>query len=134
MAREALARTNPQHDIRTVDNGEELLDYLYQRGEFSSSTAPRPSLILLDLNMPRLDGREALAAIKEDRALRAIPVVVLTTSCAEEDVNSLYDLGANSYITKPVSDEALHAFARVLSDYWFHLVTLPEPGIPHIDA
>ncbi len=131
---EALAKNNPGNDIRSVSDGEELLDYLYQRGRYTFETAPRPHLILLDLNMPRLDGREALATIKGDEALRAIPVVVLTTSKAEEDVWRSYELGANSFVTKPVSVDGLNYFARAISDYWFRVVSLPDSAPSHADG
>ena len=89
-------------------------------------TSPRPGLILLDLNMPRLDGREALAEIKKDPDLRRIPIVILTTSKAEEDVLRSYDLGANSFISKPVTFGALVELMKILSLYWFEIVELPQ--------
>jgi CheY-like chemotaxis protein len=112
--------------LRFVENGEDLLDYLKHRGKYSPpATAPRPELILLDLNMPRMDGREALREIKADAQLRRIPVVVFTTSKAGPDIDHLYDLGANSFITKPVQFEAFVSVLRVLSQYWFNTVELP---------
>jgi len=128
LAQDALAESKLANQLHVVQDGEELLDYLYQRGKYDATNAPRPGLILLDLNMPRLDGREALARIKSDANLRAIPVVVLTTSKAEEDIYRTYDLGANSYITKPVSFEGLVGVTRTLADYWFGIVKLPAPG------
>jgi CheY-like chemotaxis protein len=126
LAREALEESRLANDFHTVADGEELLDYLYHRGKFSDpATSPRPGLILLDLNMPRLDGREALSVIKADPELRSIPIVVLTTSQAEEDVYRSYDLGANSYVTKPVTFDALVQLTKVLTQYWFHIVELP---------
>ena len=107
------------------------MDYLKHRGRFSDpAQAPRPGLILLDLNMPRKDGREALAEIKADPELRRIPVVVLTTSQAEEDIYSTYDLGVNSFITKPVTFEGLVKVMNTFSNYWFAIVRLPgtSPG------
>jgi CheY-like chemotaxis protein len=105
------------------------MDYLHRRGAFTDpASAPRPDLILLDLNMPRKDGREALHEIKADPALRRIPVVVLTTSKTEQDVLRSYDLGANSYITKPVTFDSLVEVVRTLGQYWFEIVELPGDG------
>lgn len=128
LARDALAESKLANELHVVHDGEELLDFLYQRGKFAEANTPRPGLILLDLNMPRLDGREALARIKADPNLRSIPVIVLTTSKAEEDIYRTYDLGANSYITKPVSFEGLVSVTRTLADYWFGIVKLPPTG------
>lgn len=113
-------------DVRAVWNGEELMDYLKQRGKYANDeSAPRPSLILLDLNMPRKDGREALQEIKDDPDLRQIPVVVLTTSNSDVDVQQSYDAGVNAYITKPARfAEMVDAF-RVLHSFWFEVVRLP---------
>ncbi|MBV6519170.1 MAG: two-component system response regulator [Candidatus Brocadia sp.] len=125
MTKEAFKEAMLINDLRFVEDGEELLDYLYHRGRFADpSDAPRPGLILLDLNMPRKDGREALAEIKTDPDLRRIPVVILTTSKAEEDIIRTYDLGSNSYITKPVSFESLVAIMKALSKYWLEIVLL----------
>ncbi len=127
MAREALAEAKLVNDLHFVKDGEELLDYLQRRGEYTAlADSPRPGLILLDLNMPRKDGREALAEIKADADLRRIPVVVLTTSQAEEDIYRSYDLGASSYITKPVTLEGLIRVMRTLGEYWLEIVKLPE--------
>ncbi|MBX2864886.1 MAG: response regulator, partial [Leptolyngbyaceae cyanobacterium MAG.088] len=102
FTQEALAENRIVNDLYFVEDGEDLMDYLYQRGKYSDpGVAPRPTLILLDLNMPRKDGREALQEIKQDPDLRSIPVVILTTSKAEEDILRTYDLGASSFITKP---------------------------------
>src|SRR6266404_7356874 len=125
LAQDALAECRLANDLHFVENGEELLDYLHHRGKYAQSTSPRPGLILLDLNMPRKDGREALREIKADPDLRRIPVVVLTTSKADTDVARLYDLGANSFITKPFQFEALVGVMRVLGQYWFKTVSLP---------
>jgi CheY-like chemotaxis protein len=109
-----------------VENGEELLDYLKRRGRFAPpASAPSPGLILLDLNMPRKDGREALREIKEDPELCTIPVVILTTSKADTDIARIYELGANSFIAKPVSFDGLVDVMRVLGRYWFEIVELP---------
>jgi len=127
MASEALEESRLANDLRFVEDGEELLDYLYRRGRFADEgEAPRPGLILLDLNMPRKDGREALREIKGDPGLRSIPVVVLTTSKAEEDIYRTYDLGVNSFITKPVQFESLVEVMKTLRKYWFEIVELPD--------
>jgi CheY-like chemotaxis protein len=114
------------NDLRFVADGEELMDYLHRRDKYADTqAAPRPGLILLDLNMPRKDGREALKEIKNDAALREIPVVVLTTSKDEEDVLRSYKEGANSYIMKPVTFEGLVDVMKSLGRYWFEIVELP---------
>ena len=114
------------NDLRFVADGEELLDYLHGRGDYTEpGSAPRPGLILLDLNMPRKDGREALKEIKAHPEFRRIPIVVLTTSKAEEDILRTYDLGVNSYITKPVTFKSLVEIVKVLGRYWFEVVELP---------
>ena len=126
MAADALEESRLANDLKFVEDGEELMDYLRHRGKFAGSNeAPRPGLILLDLNMPRKDGREALKEIKADPELRSIPVIVLTTSKAEEDIYRTYDLGVNSFITKPVNFESLVAVMRALGKYWFEIVELP---------
>ncbi len=123
--RDAFARNRMINDLYFVKDGEELLDFLRRRGVHAS--APRPGLILLDLNLPKKDGREALREIKTDPLLRSIPIVVLTTSSQEEEIVRSYDLGANSFITKPVTFEELVRVIGVLSTYWLQLVDLP-PG------
>jgi CheY-like chemotaxis protein len=116
--------------IEFVNNGEELMDYLYRRGAFSGMAAStRPGLILLDLNMPKKDGREALREIKADPELRQIPVIVLTTSKAEEDIYRTYDLGANSFITKPVTFTSLVELIHVIGKYWIEIVEVPDDGM-----
>ena len=126
MASEALEESRLANDLRFVEDGEELLDYLYHRGRFAGEgESPRPGLILLDLNMPRMDGREALREIKGDPALRSIPVVVLTTSKAEEDIYRTYDLGANSFISKPVQFASLVDVMKQIKRYWIEIVELP---------
>jgi CheY-like chemotaxis protein len=123
---EALKENRLGNDIRTTRDGEELMDYLLRRGAYADpESAPVPGLILLDLNMPRKDGREALAEIKSNDALRKIPVIVLTTSKAEEDIFRSYDLGVNSFVTKPVTFAGLAESMKVLSQYWFEIVELP---------
>lgn len=127
LVKEALDESRLMNNIQFVENGEELMDYLHNRGRFSDKTEyPTPGLILLDLNMPKKDGREALKEIKSDDHLRVIPVVVLTTSKAEEDVLRTYDLGVSSFITKPVTFAGLVDVMQTLSKYWFQIVELPK--------
>jgi CheY-like chemotaxis protein len=129
FARDALAESRLADVLHCVEDGEELLEYLGRRGRHAlPADSPRPDLILLDLNMPRLDGREALREIKADPELRRIPVVILTTSRAEEDIHRSYDLGANSFITKPVTFLGLVEVMKNLGRYWFEIVDLPPPG------
>jgi CheY-like chemotaxis protein len=109
-----------------VNDGAELLEFLRHSGSYTDTNTPRPDLILLDLNMPKVDGREALTALKNDPKLRSIPVVILTTSRAEEDVARSYDLGANSFISKPVTFAGLVEVMRELGRYWVVIVELPE--------
>lgn len=126
LAEDALRESRLVNDIRFVENGEELLDYLRHSGRYKApELAPRPGLILLDLNMPRMDGREALRVIKADPDLRRIPVIVLTTSQAEEDIYRTYDLGVNSFITKPVTFTSLVETMRVVGQYWLEIVEIP---------
>lgn len=126
----ALKRSRLINDVRVVVDGQDLMNYLYGRDAYAQGgiSAPRPGLILLDLNMPKKDGREALAEIKSDPDLRRIPVVVLTTSKAEEDIFRTYDLGVNSFISKPVTFEGLATVMQTLACYWFDLVELPQDG------
>jgi CheY-like chemotaxis protein len=126
LAREALAESRVLNDLYSVNDGAELLEFLRHEGTYTSENAPRPDLILLDLNMPKVDGREALAALKKDPRLRSIPVVILTTSRAEEDVVRSYDLGANSFISKPVTFAGLVEVMRELGRYWVVIVELPD--------
>lgn len=129
LTREAFEENHLANDLRFVEDGEELLDYLHQRGKYAAEgAAPTPGLILLDLNMPRKDGREALREIKAHPRLRAIRVVVMTTSKAEEDVLKSYDLSAASYITKPVTFDRLVEVVRTLGKYWLEIVELPPDG------
>jgi CheY-like chemotaxis protein len=129
LVQDAVTEGRLVNELRCVEDGEELMDYLHQRGRYASdSAAPRPGLILLDLNMPRKDGREALKEIKADPSLRQIPVVVLTTSKAEEDVFRSYDLGANSFVTKPVTFQSLVELMKTLNRYWLEIVELPADG------
>ena len=129
LVKDALNECQCEADLQFVENGEELLDYLLQRGKFGDSRSTRrPGLIILDLNMPRKDGREALREIKAHPDLRSIPVVVLTTSRADTDIDGIYQLGANSFIAKPVEFEALVNLMRLLSQYWLRTVELPTAG------
>jgi CheY-like chemotaxis protein len=126
LAQEAMEESRLANDLRFVCDGEELLDYLLRREQYAQpSTSPRPGLILLDLNMPKKNGREVLQEIKADPNLRTIPVVVLTTSKAEIDICQSYNLGANSFITKPVTFEGLVEVMKTLGKYWFTVVELP---------
>jgi CheY-like chemotaxis protein len=130
LTRDALEESRLANDLRFVENGEELLDYLRHQGKFANlETYPRPGLILLDLNMPRKDGRTALKEMKADPDLRQIPVTVLTTSKADEDIFRSYDLGVNSYIVKPVTFEALVDILQTLEKYWFEIVELPPDAL-----
>jgi CheY-like chemotaxis protein len=127
LAKAALEECRLANDLHFVTDGEELMDYLCRRGSYQKlSDAPRPGLILLDLNMPRKDGREALREIKAHQDLRHIPIVILTTSQAEEDIYRSYDLGANSYISKPVTFDSLVSVMKALGRYWFEIVELPR--------
>jgi len=128
LTAEALEESRLMNSLDTVEDGEELMDYLHRRGAYAEcARKPLPGLILLDLNMPKKDGREALQEIKADPQLRKIPVVVLTTSKAEEDIVRTYDLGVNSFISKPVTFTALVELMQILAKYWFQLVELPPP-------
>ena len=129
LTSDALMESRVANDLRFVTDGDELLDYLYRRGRFSNpEDSPRPGLILLDLNMPKKDGREALKEIKADPELRRVPVIILTTSKAEEDIYRTYDLGANSFITKPVHFPALVEVMKEIGRYWIEIVELPTDG------
>ena len=128
LVKEALDESRLTNHMQFVENGEELMDYLHNRGKYADKQKyPTPGLILLDLNMPKKDGREALKEIKGDDHLRVIPVVVLTTSKAEEDILRTYDLGVSSFITKPVTFASLVDVMKTLSKYWFEIVELPKP-------
>ncbi len=123
----ALAKSRLANVLFVVHDGVALLDYLYRRGAYAApGAAPRPGLILLDLNMPRMDGREALERIKGDPVLRHIPVIVLTSSPADEDIYRSADLGANAFITKPVTFERLTHAVHSLGSYWFEIVEMPN--------
>ena len=127
LVQEAFAECGLKEQLRFVADGEELLDYLMRRGQYTSAAAaPRPGLILLDLNMPRKDGREALREIRKHPDLRRVPIVVFTTSRADTDIREVYELGANSFITKPAAFDALVATVTKMTGYWFGIVELPS--------
>jgi CheY-like chemotaxis protein len=126
MTREAFEEARLANDLRFVSDGVELMEYLQRRGDYNDpASSPRPGILLLDLNMPRKDGREALQEIKADPRLRTIRVIVMTTSKAEEDIVRSYDLSAASYITKPITFDALVEVVRTLGKYWLEIVELP---------
>ena len=126
LMEEALEENYCVNNIYFVENGEELMDYLYHRGKYQDKVAnPRPNIILLDLNMPKKDGREALKEIKSEPNFRSIPIIVLTTSQAQEDIVRSYDLGVNSFITKPVTFDSLVDVMTTFTQYWFSIVELP---------
>ena len=126
LIKDALVEARLANDLHFVHDGEELLDFLYRRGQYTEPIkSPRPGLILLDLNMPKKDGREALQEIKAVAHLRQIPIVVLTTSKAEEEIYHSYDLGASSFIAKPVTFATLVDLMKTLGRYWFEIVELP---------
>ena len=131
LAEDAMRESRLGNSFRCVEDGQELMDYLNQAGKYADGNAPRPGLILLDLNMPRKDGRRALEEIKNSPELRRIPVVILTTSKTDEDVVRSYDLGANSFITKPVTFDGLVEIVRSLGNYWFKIVELPVGAHPN---
>jgi CheY-like chemotaxis protein len=127
MADQALKLHRLGNGLMFVEDGQELMDYLHRQGPYADAIRfPYPDLILLDLNMPRKDGREALRDIKADPKFRRLPVIVLTTSKTEEDILRSYDLGANTFITKPVTFQGLADAMRIISTYWFELVKLPQ--------
>jgi len=128
MAQDAVVESRIRNKLQFVQDGEELLDRLQNRGIYEDAKMyPKPGLILLDLNMPKKDGREALKAIKGDEHLKRIPVVVLTTSKAEEDILQSYDVGANAYIVKPVTFKGLVDAMKSLGRFWLEIVELPDP-------
>lgn len=127
LIRDALKESRVSNDIHWVRDGEELLHYLHREGGYADQKeSPKPGIILLDLNMPKKDGREALREIKSHQALRNIPVVVLTTSKSDEDIIRSYGLGVNSYIRKPVRFDDFVEVIKTLGKYWFEIVELPS--------
>lgn len=130
MIKEAFQESRLANNIHFVHDGEHLLDYLYHRGDYADKDKhPMPGLILLDLNMPKKDGREALEEIKSNERFKQIPIVVLTTSKAEEDIYRTYSIGVNSFISKPVSFTSFVEIVRGLGQYWFEIVELPTEKI-----
>ncbi|MEK6554100.1 MAG: response regulator [Bdellovibrionota bacterium] len=128
LIKEAFHESRLLNELHFVKDGEELMSYLRRKGKYADVLgSPMPGLILLDLNMPKKDGREVLAEIKADKELRHIPVVVLTTSSAEEDILRTYNLGVNSFVTKPVAFGDLVGLVRDIGHYWFEIVALPLP-------
>ncbi|MBV9865684.1 MAG: response regulator [Abitibacteriaceae bacterium] len=126
MTREALAESFVLNELREVEDGEELMDYLHRRGAYTdAASSPRPGLILLDLNMPRKSGHEALREIRADPILRRIPVVVLTTSREEADILHSYDLGVSSFISKPVTFAGLVDVMKTFGKYWIEICAIP---------
>ncbi len=127
LTEKALKEYHIINEFHRVKDGEELLDYLLHRGDYKElSTSPKPALIMLDLNMPKMDGREALDVIKKNPDLRSIPITILTTSEACEDIVRSYDLGVNSFITKPVELKKFIEVVQRIEDYWFQVVQLPD--------
>ncbi len=134
LIRESLEAAGLAGRVEVRQRWSGALDYLRRQGPYTTASpdTPRPWLILLDLNMPRKDGREVLAEIRADETLRGTPVVVLTTSSDKVDVHKSYELGANSFITKPISLTEMKAFTQILRTYWFDVVTLPEDDDPTV--
>lgn len=127
LIKDALLESRLKNGIQFVEDGEQLMAYLNNSGKYSDKDKyPLPGIILLDLNMPKKDGRESLREIKQDSRLKSIPIVVLTTSKAEEDILKTYNLGVSSFITKPVSFEGLVNVMKTLNKYWFEIVELPK--------
>jgi two-component system response regulator len=132
LAKDAFDESCLANDLRCVEDGEQLMDYLHRDGAYANpADSPWPGVILLDLNMPRKDGREALKEIKADPRFRRIPIVVLTTSTAEEDICRTYDLGISSFITKPVTFEGLVNVMKTFGKYWIEIVEIPPQARPH---
>lgn len=126
LAQDALTESGLPTDVHFVEDGVELMDYLNRKNKFSQlANAPRPGLIILDLNMPKKDGREALREIRANPDLKKIPVVVFTTSTADTDISRVYELGANSFISKPVAFNSLVGVMKAIGQYWFNVVVLP---------
>ncbi len=125
MTEQAMRKNHLANEIRFVVDGEDLLNYLNRKGKYNSENAPTPDLILLDLNMPKKSGLEALKEVKNDKNLKWIPVIILTTSSAEEDIIKSYNLGVNSFITKPVTFDGLVKVVKEIDNYWFEVVKLP---------
>jgi len=134
MLRRALEKSAVHCDLHTVGDGEELLDYLHHRGSHApASRSPRPGVILVDLNMPKKDGHEALTEIKADPRLRGIPVLVMSTSKEQEDILHTYDLGGSAFITKPVTGAKLTEVMNIIGQYWGEVVQLPD-GVSEVSS
>ncbi|MGB3615992.1 MAG: response regulator [Elainellaceae cyanobacterium] len=121
-----LRRTSSSIKMQRCVNGEQALEFLYRRGQYQEDEAPRPKMIILDLNLPRTDGRQVLHQIKQDQALKKIPIVVFTTSSSPKDIDECYSHGVNSYIVKPMDFSQLKQNIQTLVDYWFGVTTLPS--------
>jgi len=133
LFKEACAEVRLRNPLDFLENGEQLVDYLKRRGDYADlKDKPFPGIILLDLNMPLKDGREALEEIKADAALRHIPIIVLTTSKDEDDILSSYGLGASSYIVKPISLDRLMRVVNSIGEYWVEIVSVPETGATEV--
>jgi len=129
LTQRALEQSRIRNELYIVEDGEEALDYLLRRGKYEDpASSPKPDLMLLDLNMPKVDGKRVLQQMRADPNLRRVPVVALTTSRQEQDIISTYDLGVNSYIVKPVNMDQFINAIKVLKDYWFQIVVLPPRG------
>ena len=129
LAEDALREAHLSNELRFVCDGQELMDYLCRKGKYADpELSPRPGVILLDLNMPRKDGREAIEEIKRDPDLKCIPIIVLTTSKSDEDILRSYNMGVCGYVTKPVSFSGLIEVMKTIGKYWFEIVSLPEQG------
>jgi len=126
LTQEVLKEAKVRNNLNVVEDGDEAMEYLYQKGEYEN--APRPDLILLDLNLPGKDGREVLMEVKENKNLKRIPVVILTTSRAEEDIFKMYQHHANAYITKPVDFNQFMKVVQTIEDFWLTIVRLPPKG------
>jgi two-component system, chemotaxis family, response regulator Rcp1 len=126
LTQEVFKEGKIQNELHSVKDGEEAMEFLRRRGRYAD--APRPDLVLLDLNLPKKDGKEVLKEIKSDQELASIPVIVLTTSKAEEDIHRTYDLHANCFITKPFDLDKFIAVAKSIEDFWFRIVKLPHTG------
>ena len=124
LTREALKEGKVRNNLSVVNDGVEAMEFLRRQGKYAE--APRPDIVLLDLNMPRKDGREVLAEMKSDESLKRIPVVILTTSEAEQDILKTYDLHANCYLTKPVDLEQFISIVKSVEDFWLTIVQLPR--------
>ncbi|MCJ8321240.1 MAG: response regulator [Colwellia sp.] len=130
LTKKALSHSNLLHKLTCVGDGQELMDYLYRKEKFQDQNHwPSPDIILLDLNMPRKDGREALKEIRSNADFKHIPIIVLTTAKEEEEVLRSYNLGANAFITKPVTFDGFIKAMDVFSEYWFSIVRLPKPSL-----